>query len=383
MKKIIRTATVALSLDVLLKGQLSFLNNYFNVIAVSGEDKHLKEVREREKVKTIEVALQRQIAPLKDIVSLFKLYNVFRKEKPILVHSITPKAGLLTMIAAYFARVPVRIHTFTGLIFPTKKGFSRQLLIAMDKILCLFATNVYPEGNGVKNDLLKYKITKKPLNIIANGNVNGVDLEYFNTNNFTDEDNRKTKELINILDTDFVFIFIGRLVADKGLNELIDAFVNVTSQRKNVKLILVGPFEQQLNPVFPNTINEIFTNFNIRNLGYQEDIRPFLAIAHCLVFPSYREGFPNVVLQAGAMGLPSIVSNINGCNEIIKQNHNGLIIPVKDKNAIFAAMNLIIENTDLYKKLKNNARENIESKYNQKLVWNEILNEYNTLLKNV
>ena len=134
-KKIIRTATVALSLNVLLKGQLSFLDNYFNVIAVSGEDNHLKEVRERENVKTIDVTLERQITLLKDVVSLYKLYKVFRKEKPALVHSITPKAGLLSMIAAFFARVPVRVHTFTGLIFPSKTGFSRKLLIVMDKVM--------------------------------------------------------------------------------------------------------------------------------------------------------------------------------------------------------------------------------------------------------
>ena len=382
-KKIIRTATVALSLNVLLKGQLSFLNNYFNVIAVSGEDNHLKEVRERENVKTIDVTLERQITLLKDVVSLYKLYKVFRKEKPVLVHSITPKAGLLSMIAAFFARVPVRVHTFTGLIFPSKTGFSRKLLIVMDKVLCLFATAVYPEGNGVKNDLLKYKITKKPLNIIANGNVNGIDLDYFNVDNFTPLDNKKLRRQFEILDADFVFIFIGRLVADKGLNELIDAFVTLTSQRKGVKLLLVGPLEQKLNPVYPNTVNEIMTNFKVRNLGYQKDVRPFLAISHCLVFPSYREGFPNVVLQAGAMCLPSIVSDINGSNEIIKHNFNGLIIPPKDEVAILDAMNLVLDDANLYQTLQSNARENIASKYDQKMVWNATLNEYNRLLKNV
>ena len=381
--KIIRTATVALSLDVLLKGQLSFLNNYFNIIAVSGEDNHLKEVREREKVKTIDVALQRQIAPLKDIISLYKLYKILKKEKPIIVHSITPKAGLLTMIAGYFARVPIRIHTFTGLIFPTKTGFSRKLLITMDKILCLFATNIYPEGNGVKNDLLKYKITKKPLNIIANGNVNGIDLDYFKTSLFSLNQNNELKKELEIQQTDFVFIFIGRLVKDKGINELIEAFLMLQENNKKVKLLLVGPLEQNLNPIKETTLSKIINNKSILNVGYKNDVRPYLAIANCLVFPSYREGFPNVVLQAGAMGLPSIVSNINGCNEIIKHNYNGLILPVKDKNAIFAAMNLIIDNTILYETLKSNARQNIESNYDQKLVWNEILNEYNTLLKNV
>jgi hypothetical protein len=154
--KLIRTSTVAISLDYLLKGQLSFLQNYYEVIAVSGNDIHLEEVAQREKVKTISVVMQRNISPLKDLLSLWNLYVLFKKEKPLIVHSITPKAGLLTMTAGFFAGVPIRIHTFTGLIFPSKTGFLKRLLIIMDKLLCKFATHIYPEGNGVKQDLINF-----------------------------------------------------------------------------------------------------------------------------------------------------------------------------------------------------------------------------------
>ena len=118
-KKIIRTSTIALSLDVLLKGQLSYLNQFFEVVAVSGEDNHLVNVAKRENVRTVAVSIQRQISPLKDLASLYHLYRVFKKEKPFIVHSITPKAGLISMLAAKFAGVPIRIHSFTGLIFPS------------------------------------------------------------------------------------------------------------------------------------------------------------------------------------------------------------------------------------------------------------------------
>ncbi len=148
--KLIRTSTVAMSLDILLKGQLSFLNKYYNVIAVSGKDEHLKNIEIREKVHIKSIKIERKISPLKDLVSLFRLYIYFKKQKPKIVHSITPKAGLLSMIAAYFAGVPIRIHTFTGLIFPYKKGIFQALLITMDKILCKFATHIIPEGQGVK-----------------------------------------------------------------------------------------------------------------------------------------------------------------------------------------------------------------------------------------
>ncbi len=376
MKKLIRTATVSLSLDILLKGQLQFLSQNFDVVAISGQDEHLIEVEKREKVKTIAVTFERKIAPFNDLVSLFKLYRVFKKEKPFIVHSITPKAGLLSMIAGYFAKVPIRIHTFTGLVFPTRTGLMQQLLIVMDKVLCLFATHIYPEGNGVKNDLMDYKITKKALKIIANGNINGIDCDYFNTNHFSETTKQSLKAALKVDPNDFVFIFVGRLVKDKGINELITAFVRFSETNKQVKLLLVGPFEQHLNPINDSTLQKIKENSTIISVGYQNDVRPYYAISDCLVFPSYREGFPNVVLQAGAMNLPCIVTNINGSNEIITNNENGLIIEIKNENAIFEALNVMIIEKQLYEKLKNNARKKIVTNFEQKIVWEAVLDEY-------
>ncbi len=374
--KLIRTATIAMSLDILLKGQLAFLNNYFHVIGVSGEDYHLKTVTNRERVPTINVSMSRTISPIKDIISLIKLFVLFKKEKPLIVHSITPKAGLLTMVAAYFAGVPIRIHTFTGLIFTSRTGLMKKLLIFMDKIICKCATNIYPEGEGVKRDLIHFKITNKPLNILANGNINGIDLEYFNPENISVNELEKLRSSLGIKVNDYVFIFIGRLVADKGINELIAAFSKLSKYKKNVKLLLVGPLEQEINPISKETVLEIHKNINIISTGYKELVRDYFALANVLVFPSYREGFPNVVLQAGAMGLPSIVSNINGCNEIIINNYNGIIIPVKNELAIFEAMQFLLEEESLYKNLQANARLNIENRFDQQVVWKAILDEY-------
>lgn len=382
-KKVIRTATVAMSLNYLLKGQLEFLNQEFEVIAVTGHDEDLKEVALREKVQVYALEMKRQISPLKDLISLIKLYFYFKKEKPQIVHSITPKAGLLSMIAAKYSGVPVRMHTFTGLIFPTKQGFLKKTLIFMDKVLCKHATHIYPEGKGVKNDLINYKITNKPLKIIANGNVNGIDVAYFNVNQVLFEQQNKLKKELGLLPDDFVFIFVGRLVGDKGINELIAAFKQVSKQFSTTKLILVGPFEEKLDPLHSATLNEVSQNKNIISIGFQKDVRSYFSIANALVFPSYREGFPNVVMQAGAMELPSIVTNINGCNEIIIENHNGLIIPVKNTKAIFEAMKELVENKVLYSKLKQNSRKRIVDNYEQKVVWNAILEEYKSLEQNV
>jgi glycosyltransferase involved in cell wall biosynthesis len=375
--KLIRTSTIALSLDYLLKGQLSFLNHHYEVVAVSGQDAHLENVAQREGVRTINVEMQRAIRPLQDLVSLWKLFWVFKKEKPQIVHSITPKAGLLSMLAAKMAGVPIRIHTFTGLIFPSKKGMLQQLLIAMDRLLCWAATNIIPEGNGVKNDLITYKITAKPLVVLANGNVNGIDTHYFSPEVIPAKEKENLRKALQLEPSDFVYVFVGRLVGDKGINELVAAFKNLSNA--DVKLLLVGPYEKELDALKAATLQEIEQNKNILTVGFQQDVRAYFAISDVLVFPSYREGFPNVVMQAGAMGLPSIVTNINGCNEIITEGVNGTIIPVKDAEAIYIAMKKMINEVDFRSHLQYNARQIIVSRYEQKVVWEAILAEYKSI----
>lgn len=376
--KVIRTSTIPISLNKLLKGQLKFLSKEFEVIGLSSSGTDLDEVKNRERVKTITVEMQRGMSPFKDIVSLVKLYLVFKKEKPQIVHSITPKAGLLCMLAAKFAGVPIRMHMFTGLLFPTMKGFSQKIFIKMDQLLCWAATNIYPEGNGVKQDLINYNITSKPLKVLANGNVNGIDLDFFSPKQISEDQKYQLRNELNFDPQDFVFVFVGRLVGDKGINELVDAFKSFDNS--NVKLLLVGPLELKQDPIKEATIKEITNNKNIISVGSKSDVRPYLAISDVLVFPSYREGFPNVVLQAGAMELPCIVTNISGCNEIIEEGKNGIIIPPKNKLAIANAMNFVIENKDKKEFFRKNARSMIESRYNQKLVWNAILKEYNSLI---
>lgn len=370
-------------MDILIKGQLRFLNQHYEVIAVTGADAHLENVRQREGVRVFSIPMQRPISPFKDLVSLYKLYAFFKKERPDIVHSMTPKAGLLSMAAAKLAGVPVRIHTFTGLIFPSKQGLMQKLLIAIDRFLCRCATHIYPEGQGVKNDLIRFGITKKTLHIIANGNANGVDVNYFNPDLFSSTDKEKLKNELKITPDDFVFVFVGRLVGDKGINELMEAFTRLASENRNIKLLLVGPMEPELDPLLPETADQIETHPNVISVGWQDDIRPYLAISEALVFPSYREGFPNVVLQAGAMGLPSIVTNINGSNEIVENGNNGLVIPVKDASAIFNAMTRLASDKNTYISLHKNARAMITSRYEQTVVWQAILHEYQKLESHV
>ncbi|WP_254528753.1 MULTISPECIES: glycosyltransferase family 4 protein [unclassified Sphingobacterium] len=379
MIKIIRTSTVPESLYLLLKGQLKYLSSYFDVVAISSDGELLAKTSLREEVKVVPVEMSRGINIFKDVISLIQLYYRFRKEKPIIVHSITPKAGLLSMLAAKMAGVPIRVHTFTGLVFPSKKGILKLILIYMDKLLCWAATNVYPEGNGVKEDLVKYLITLKPLRVLGNGNVNGINLDFFNPSLFSNLDNANLRKSLLIDDDDFVFVFVGRLVSDKGVNELVQAFSELNLFK--TKLLLVGKEEEKLDPLHAETKIVIDNNPNIIKLGFQNDVRPYYAISNVLVFPSYREGFPNVVIQAGAMGLPSIVTDINGNNEIIKHRENGIIIPVKDKGEVLKSMKLIMEDKVLCQYLTLNARKLVSERYEQNYVWDCLLKEYKELLK--
>lgn len=380
--KMFRTSTVPESLKSFLSNQISFLNdNGFAIYTLSANGKEVDFLEQNLPIKKhYSVALKRKISLPHDLLSLIETFIIFKKVKPLIVHSITPKAGLISMMAAYFAGVPVRVHTFTGLLFPTKKGLMKEILILMDKILCLFATHIYPEGQGVCNDLRKYNITKKQLKVIGNGSICGIDTNYYSpvNNHLFEAEDLKTK--LGIVEGDFTFIFVGRLVSDKGINELILAFSKMALSNSKIKLLLVGSFDltDTLNSV---TIDEINNNKQIITTGFQEDVRPYLEVSNLFVFPSYREGFPNVLLQASCYSLPIIATNINGCNEIIIENENGLLFESQNLRALENTMNYIYNNLDLQRKLSINSREMVTKKFNQNYVFDCILNEYNTILQ--
>lgn len=379
--KLIRVSTVPLSLSLLLEGQLAFLNQYYDVTGVSSHGEELDLVRGREQIRVEAINMKRNISLYNDLKSLYRLYRFFRKEKPLIVHSITPKAGLLSMMAAGLSGVPIRMHTFTGLVFPYRTGLLQKILIFTDKLLCRCATNIYPEGEGVKKDLLKYKITSKPLNILANGSVNGIDSSFFNPALFSSEDRKRLRTCLSLKASDFVFIYVGRLSSDKGINELVKAFTEINNTYTYTRLLLVGAMEPELDPLTTDTIDVINKHEHIISTGWQTDVRPYYAISDALVFPSFREGFPNVVMQAGAMNIPSIVTDISGCNEIIIEGENGTFVPSRDYKSLRDKMEQFITCEKLLLKLKSKTKDMIKTRYEQDVVWRALLDEYRKLEK--
>ena len=373
-KKIIRATTVPTSLETFCKDMLRELNQRYEIVAVSSPLPELEVVATREGVRTIAVKMERRISLKRDIVSLWQMYKVMRRERPWMVHSMTPKAGLMCMGAAWLARVPRRVHTFTGLVWPTATGLNRMILKTTDRILCACATHIIPEGNGVKNDLINGKITRKPMKVLANGNVRGIELDHYRRTAEVEEEAAKIRK-----EGVLTFVFIGRLVRDKGIHELVEAFVRLNKENPHTRLVLVGRTEAELDPLNEETQHIINTHDAIEAVGSQNDVRPWLAASDVLAFPSYREGFPNVVIEAGAMGLPSIVTNINGCNEIIIPGENGLIIPPRDADALYEAMKEMCENDEKRVYLTKNARESVASRFDCQIVRRALYDFYASL----
>ncbi len=400
-KKLIRACTVPASLSF-IKGMIPDLVKRYDVVLLSSPGYDWHEIdEEMNLVRCVEIPMCRKISIKNDIKSLIKIYKLFKKEKPDIVHSMTPKAGLLCMIAAWMARVPLRIHTFTGLVFPTATGLKKKILMATDWLTCACATHVIPEGEGVKQDLLNNGITKKDIHVLGYGNCKGIDLDYFNpdrkyetvpyspetklpklfevemSQQFSNGQNLKPSARPDL----FTFIAIGRLVGDKGINELISAYGRIHNESPNTRLILLGHTESKSGPLKPETLETIRTDESIEAVGLQYDIRPWVSVSDVAILSSYREGFPNVVLEAGAMGLPQIVTDINGANEIIIEGKNGTIVPPRNADSLYKAMRRMITETAWRKTLAYNARQMIASRYERSYVQQCLYDFYDKILE--
>ncbi|MDD7257135.1 MAG: glycosyltransferase family 4 protein [Prevotellaceae bacterium] len=381
-KKLIRLTTVDISLRNLINGQLRFLNQYYDVVGVAADNGQLHDVEQREGIRVIDVPMRREIALLPDLRSLWQLYKLMRRERPYILHCNTPKGSLLGLIAGWMARVPHRVYTVTGLRYQGASGMLRWLLLNMERLSCAFATKVIPEGQGVLHTLQTDHITRKPLQVLHYGNINGIDTAYFSRAAVAKDYPQIDRHGLDLEDDDFVFVFVGRIVKDKGINELARCLKKIDCQ-----IILVGSFDDD-DPISPEAAQYLKSAHNVKCVGWQDDMRPYLALADALVFPSYREGFPNVPIQAGALDLPCIVTDINGCNEIIKDGLNGKIIAAplsvgheQMENALYQTMKWFVEHPEEVRRMSRNARSMITSRYEQQDIWRATLLMYQNLGK--
>ncbi len=381
-KKLIRITTVPMALRYLLPGQMRFMASHgFDVVMISADGKELPEVIASEQCRHIIVPMTRKITPWQDIKCLRQLIKVFKKERPDIVHTHTPKAGLLGMMAARYCGIKVRIHTVAGLPLMVEKGFKYRLLKFTEKLTYSSATQVWPNSNSLLTYIKEHRLcSEKKLRVIGKGSSNGIDTVRFNKSSLKEEILDKIKAKINYNAADTYLLCIGRLVADKGIIELVNTFLRLQLHSSTLKLILVGQYERMLDPLSQQTEQEIETNSGIIHIDWSNEVEYYMAIANYFVFPSHREGFPNVLLQAGAMQLPILCSRIPGNVDIVTHKQTGLIFDKGNEEQLQQEIEYALSQPVEMKAMAEKLYHTVQQDYQRENMWQQILTAYQSLV---
>lgn len=371
--------TVPLTLASTLAGQPTALSERFDVSAVCGpgDPANLARFKAQDGMVPFEVPLTRQITPATDLKALAMLVRHLRKTRPDIVQTYTPKAGLIGMMAARIARVPIRVHGVVGMPLMEANGRRATILNATERITYANATHLTCNSYRLR-DWMHEHLTQRPIEVVGEGSINGVDVDKFNDTD-TDAEKATRRAELGIAPDDRVFLFVGRVVRDKGIEELVTAFTRIAAEHDDVKLILVGDYEPHLDPVSPVVDDAIRHHPGIVKTGFVSDVRPYMALSDVFVLPSYREGLPNSLIEAGSMGLPSIATDINGCNEVIVPGENGTLVPAKNMSALENAMREMLDD-ETRVGLAERSRPSIVQRFSQSVFWPELLTVYEKLL---
>lgn len=382
MPKLIRITTWPLSLKYLIPGQMRFMNeNGFEVVMVSADGKELADVKKNEGCRHEIVPMTRQITPLADFKSLMKLYRLFKREKPDIVHSHTPKAGLLAMLAAKLAGVKVRVHTVAGLRFMTSTGGTRKVLVAMEKLTASAATNVWPNSFSLLEYIRKNNLASdEKLEVIGMGSSNGINLGRFSVASLNKEKLNEIRALINYDSNLTYMLSVGRIVKDKGIDELLKAFTELHKSNDKLRLVLLGAFEEELDPITDDAKRILKEHPAIIHIEWNDAVEYFMHLADMLVHPSHREGFPNVLLQAGAMLCPIVCSRIEGNVDIVQHEDTGLIFQVHNQKDLRDKLAVALSSPEKMDKMAVRLRDRIERHFDQKLVHQNLRKRYLELL---
>lgn len=339
---------------------------------VSSEDSYWEVIDKELNISKEIINIERDINPLKDLVSVFELYRFLNKAKPNVVHSSTPKAGIVTAIAAYFARVPVRIHTFTGQRWETLTGFKRKLLISLDKLISRLNTWCYTDSPSQTKYLQDLGILDpQKSSCLGSGSFGGIDPE-----KYSKRDSIVSREKLGIKQSDYVISFVGRITRDKGIVELVEAFIELQKTFSDSHLLLIGSFEEHLDPLPDEIVKKIKNGKNIHFVGFQNHPEDYLRLSDVMCLPSYREGFGTVVLESALLGIPTIGTDIIGLRDAIVHQETGLLVKVRDVSSLVDALTRLAEDSVLRKSLGEQAKNRVIRDFNYQRLADLLLNDY-------
>jgi len=373
-KKICMLAATPLTIHFFLKPHLIALSKDHDVTLIVNlnNDNYLPPLDLP--ITIIDIPIARKMSPFFDLRCLIKLVSLFRKTKYDLLITVVPKAGLLGMLAGAFAGIPGRLHIFQGEVWANLKGFNRRLLRSFDWITATLATNIIAVSESERNFLIEQKVVKpQKIEVIGAGSIGGVDLERFS---FNAQKGEQVRAELGIPIDAKVIVFIGRLVADKGIHELITAYRQLKQNNEHLWLLLVGPDEEsEMHKL------DLDRNINkVRQVPYTKEPESYLAAADILCLPSHREGFGVVIIEAAAMGLPAIASNIYGISDAVIDKKTGLLFECGNAKALEACISNVLADDGLRKTLGCNARKNVEKHFDSKKVVRSYLDYVDQLL---
>src|SRR5690554_3074287 len=383
MPKLIRITTVPLSLKLLLAGQMKFMKaSGWEVIMVSSDGKEVNEVVKKEGCEHRVIPFTRKITPFRDIYCIWLLMQLFKEVKPDIVHTHTPKAGFLGMIAAKLSGVPVRVHTLAGLPYVSSEKQKRSLLVAVEKFTFKMCTELWPNSFSLKKFILEEKLVDaSKIRVLGAGSSNGVNLSQYARDEL--KENHLVAAMMRVApgENDFIMLAVGRLVKDKGIEELVEAFLQSKIVNKS-KLVLLGSFEQDLDPLREDIIRKINDHPRIVHVEWTDHVAHYMAISDVLVHASFREGLPNVLLEAGAIQCPVICSDIPGNKEVIAHLKTGLVYPAQDVGALQEAIEYAYVKREVMHGFAGKLAEEIQEKYDRASIQPLILENYKRLLSN-
>lgn len=379
--RVIEVTTIPMTMKVFLAGQIGFLRGHgFEVIGVSSPGPETSAVGEHTGIKIIELPMVRGLSPVSDAFAILRLARILRRLRPDILHTHTPKASLVGTAAAFLARVPVRLYTIHGLIMESSRGKSRRLMAAVERLICRLATRVYAVSDSVRTIIVNEGICPADkISVLGHGTIDGIDADRFNPAAVDDVKVEELRARAGLPADAEVIGFIGRMVREKGVAELLEAFGELKKDRSRLHLLLVGPFESE-DPLPPEAVAAIESGERIHHLEWVDDPRPAYRLMNVLALPTYREGFPYVPMEAAAMGLPVVASRVTGCVDAVVDEVTGVLVPARDAGALAGALRGVLDDPERARRLGRAGRERVLRDFAPGVIHRALLAEYRELL---